>query len=301
MKNNFTKIILSLFLVFSIAGTLFSCDTVEVKETESDIEISNRIKYDKVKDYKIIETEKGYRLVFDEPSRYSGVGVSYAGFVINSWEEFSERLLVGELTFNEKVSIYETFSKDDDGYIIFDPYISYCFSHPMAVDISLVNFYHGSTYIATLSFEEECILPCTFLLHDYSYIKSRYEDVFDMLKEDEQNIEYEEEMSNGKKIVCYNKTITKKSSSNMSTEQYILSDGMKKIFVTKRYDYSDRINYTEDKKLVYIDVYGITNDDLYFSINFSNYVGIEDYDYEYPEEALTDEFLFGFDIEKIEK
>ena len=122
MKNNFTKIILSLFLIFSIAGTLFSCDTVEVKETESDIEISNRIKYDKVKDYKIIETEDGYRLVFDDPSIYESEECpDIIDLSFESVEELYNNLIYGKFEFYDKIQIFHALPKDKKGIIISDP------------------------------------------------------------------------------------------------------------------------------------------------------------------------------------
>ena len=318
MKNfKIFKPILCLLLIVSLSLSLFGCvlndvedDTIESgTDTKGATEtyIPDHIKYDKVKDYSIIEVDGGYRLVFDDPWIYSGIGVPYTGFVINSWEEFSERLLNGELTFDEKVSIYETFPKDDKGYILFNPYVSYQFSHPMASRISLTCFYHGTTYTASVIFKEERLFPCFFTLHDYAYIKPReqYRKIFDMLEEDAENIEYEQELPNGGKIVCYNKTITNEpyfygeENTSSEVEKYILSDGFKKILVTKKYIYTDSNNDTEHNKLVYVDIYGITNDNLYFVIDFSLYIDIDDY--EYPQEVVTDEFLFGFNVEIVER
>lgn len=306
------KKILLFFIIFSVLITSSSCNNVidiEESNTKAATEtyIPIHIKYDKVKDYSIIKVDGGYRLVFDNPSIYDGIGVPYRGFVINSWEEFSERLLNGELTFDEKVSIYESFSKDADGYILFDPYASYQFFHPMAVDVSLTNFYHGASYRATLSFKEERLFPCFFILRDYAYIKPReqYRKIFDMLEKDAENIEYEQELPNGGKIVCYNKTITREpyfydgEQTSSEVEKYILSDGFKKILVTKNYIYTDSNNDTEHNKLVYIDIHGITNDNLYFFIDFSSH-HIDIDDYEYPQEVVTDEFLFGFNVEVID-
>ena len=317
MKNfKIFKPILCLLLIFSLSLSLFGCVLNDVEDdpiesgtdTKADTEtyIPDHIKYDKVKDYSIIEVDGGYRLVFDDPWIYSGIGVPYTGFVINSWEEFSERLLNGELTFDEKVSIYETFRKDDKGYILFNPYVSYQFSHPMASRISLTNFYHGTTYTASVIFKEEGIFPCFFILHDYAYIKSRqlHRKIFDMLEKDAENIEYEQELPNGGKMVCYNKTITKEpyyyggENTSSEVEKYILSDGFKKFLVTKKYIYTDSNNDTEHNKLVYIDIYGTTNDNLYFFIDFSSYIDIDDY--EFPQEVVTDEFLFGFNVEVID-
>ena len=146
MKTKLLKSILSLLLISSTVLTLFSCNN-EVKETEEatdteiitessekiETEVPNHIKYDKVKDYQIIKNEKSYRLVFDDSKVYPRAeGSIVAGFPIESWDEFSKRLLSGQLTYREKTSIHHSFRKDDNGFMILNPYISYKFSHPLA-------------------------------------------------------------------------------------------------------------------------------------------------------------------------
>ena len=302
-KHKILKNILLIFLIFSMLITSSGCNnTPEItdteiieNDTETEPHIPREIKYDKVKDYQIIKTEKGYRLVFDDKSRYSGVGAAYAGFVINSINELSERLLAGELTYKEKVSIYDNFRRDDLGFMILNPYVSYKFSHPASINIFEKCFYHGVTFPVIMYFGEDFTPSYLFIeICDYYYSELAYSDEHDIhrLKEKKQNIEYEQELSNGKTLTCYNKE-TIESSSEGYGEQYILSDGVKTFLVEKKYSYE-----SDNNTLSYIDVIGFI-DECFIHIDFSFYADV--YDYEYSDEVLTDEFLFGFDVETIER
>ena len=271
-KLNFLKIILSLLLVSSMVLTLFSCeynispndetktDSAETKATDvytDSTTISLEELYGNVKDYQIIKTENGYRLIFDDPSIYEKYGdnCGIVGFGIESWEGFNQRLLNGNLTFREKENIYYTFCKDEYGFVISNPYISsYKFSHPIADQIEYITFYDGSPHSAKFIFEQYSTvrLNVSEPTHEYTQWIDSW---FLNLEQKEKCIEYEKELPNGNNLICYNKTIT--DYSTQYTEEYILSDGVKKVLIHKIY-----IDYTSDIPLS-IELYAITKNNLY--------------------------------------
>ena len=277
--------------------TLFSCNFSTQKETtesaNTDVitedntkaDIPDHIKYDKVKDYQIIKTENGYRLAFDDPSFYAKCEFPYvAGFEIDSWENFSDRLLSGTLTLDEKISIYYTSKKDERGVVILNPYVSYKISHSLPHQIDNGGWYNGSFYTTYITCFEGYTFPVQITILSKSSYNSQYGAAFIDAKE--KNVEYEKKLSDNTIMTCYNKVIKKYGYS--TDEKYILSDGEKNIFVVKVYsdDYYDGVLPYNFECLVNI------KNEIYFSINFS---------WDDITEDITDEFIFGFDVEAIER
>ena len=285
MKNNFTKIILSLFLIFSIALTLFGCDTVEVKETESDIEISNRIKYDKVKDYKIQEIDGEYYVVFDDISRYIEDPLSSGMFInpityltFENVEEMQNAIPNGKLTHTDKAIIANYFFKDDKGVIISDPYDVYL---PVFPDETIVKCYDTVTLVSRGYY-----FDAKFLDNDDAYI------VFTCLtkKHYNTNLEYAKNDIQKKYKVWekeFDEIIGEKEVVNLDNRkiiQYTLSNEDKTMFVIEKQKFVDST----------IKDYGAEifceSNGAYFNV----YIGNMD-------KVLDPEWLFGFDVEKIEK
>ena len=291
MKTNLLKIILSLLLIFAMVLTLFSCTSEVEKITESVTDSSelnnttNMANYDKVKDYQIIQIEDEYRLAFDDPSIYSEYDrPGVVGFEIDSWENFSDRLLSGTLTLDEKISIYYRSKKDEQGVVILNPYVSYKISHSLPHQIDNGGWYNGASYTTDITCFEGYTFPVQITILSKSSYNSQYGAAFIDAKE--KNVEYEKKLSDNTVMTCYNKVIKKYGYS--TDEKYILSDGEKNIFVVKVYsdDYYDGVLPYNFECLVNI------KNEIYFSINFS---------WDDITEDITDEFIFGFDVEAIER
>ena len=98
-------------------------------------------------------------------------------------------------------------------------------------------------------------------------------------------VEYDVELSDGQIIKCYEFGL--ENTNNYIIRKYILSDSKKTVFVEKRYRNESDVPST-------IQLFGVVDGKNYFYAD-----SWEQYDYRNVD--LTDEFLFGFDIEKIEK
>ena len=182
--------------------TLFSCSANECKETEKNTDtekstnITNSINRDGGKDYQIIQVEDGYRLVFDNPSFYAKCeSPQIVGFTIDSWEDFSDRLLAGALTLDEKISLYYTSSKDEEGIIILDPYVSYKISHFLPYQINNVGLYAGVYYHSSITCDEQYTLPISIAILSKPLYDSDFDAAFSDIDIGEKNIEYEEIIS----------------------------------------------------------------------------------------------------------
>lgn len=291
-KMFFLKSTLSIFLISSMFLTLFNCSANECKETEGNVDtenvtnITNSINRDGGKDYRIIQVEDGYRLVFDDQSFYETCeSPQIAGFVIDSWEDFSDRLLAGALTLNEKTSMYYTSSKDENGIVILDPYVSYKISHVLPYQIENGGTYSGACYHSSITCDEQYTLPISVGILSKTLYDRDFEATFSDIDIEAENIEYEKKLLNNDNIKCYNKTI--KTGEYFFQEKYVLSNDDKKVFILKTYsdDYDLNLPY---------ELYVLVNfkNEIYFSINFS---------YQDITKDLTDEFLFGFNVEAIEK
>ena len=298
------KRVLTLILIFSMLLTLFGCgllkDTEDVTQSDTDIVtestkgiIINLSDYDNVKDYQIIKTENGYRLVFDDPLLYSKYGGSpgIVGFNIASWEEFSKDLLNGHLSYNMKESIYYTCPKDDEGFIILNPYASYKVSHTLPHNIDHRGSFTGGAFSISLTCDEyyEEIIFVRILEH-YVY-ENIYNSNFADIDWKEKNVEYEKKLSDETIMECYNKTI--ETNKNFKTVKYILSNGTKTVFVEKIYGNYDDPNIPERIHLLG------NIDDKYFEV-FNVFEAPQILNHEITED-LSDEFLFGFDVEVVER
>ena len=309
-KLKFLKFISSLFLIFSLSLMLFSCqppknidstvdesiDNDTDNDTDTDTESTkvtsiNLSDYDNVKDYKIIETENGYRLIFDDPLLYSkGIPPYVVGFNINSWEEFSKDLLNGHLSYNMKRNMYYTCPKDDAGFIILNPYASYKVSHTLPYNIDPRGTFTGGAFDIALTCEEyyeEMVF--VRILEPYVY-KNAYDSNFAGIDWEEKKIEYEKKLSDQTTMECYNKTI--ETNKNLKTVKYILSNGTKTVFVEKTY-------YDYDYPNIPHGIHLLGNiDGKYFEV-FNVFEAPQILQHEVTED-LSDEFLFGFNIEIVE-
>ena len=129
MKNNLTKIISSLLLIFSMVLTLIGCGLLNYGEneiesnSEHDTEITKSSGEDII-DYKVIENNGEYRIIFDDMSKYSYVWVEGEFGDTATWIDFDnmnkmqEVILNGKLTDGDKHSMVETFEKDENSVII---------------------------------------------------------------------------------------------------------------------------------------------------------------------------------------
>ena len=156
--------------------------------------------------------------------------------------------------------------------------------------------YTGVTYSAFLKFEEDYIPSLdNFYIIDNFFVTNYTNHLFNtkVFDEKKENIEYERELSNGKKLICFNKTT--KQIYNFYIDEYFLSDGEKQILISKAY-------YDTSDKPCNIHISGLTKDNLCFvAIYDSKYDDYYNTPLEYSTEILTDEFLFGFDVEAVEK
>lgn len=309
MKNfKIFKLILCLLLIVSLSLSLFGCVLNDVEDdpiesgtdtkgaTDTETYVPNHIKYDKVKDYQIIETENGYRLVFDEPLVYEyGSDPGIVGFSINSWEEFSEDLLNGNLSYLQKNNIYFTWPKDDSGFIILNPYTSYKVSHTLPHNISHKGTVSGDSFTIGLTCEDYYKERISItILGQYLY-KNVYDEDFGDIDIANKNIEYKKELSDGSVMECYNKTT--KTSARFITVKYILSNGTKTIFVVKEYS-KESYNDQEQNIPTSISLLGNIDDDRYFYV--SNIFSTPQILGHEISEDLTDEFLFGFNVEVVD-
>lgn len=290
------KSILCSLLFFSLSLSLLGCVSNKVNndpnDSDTDIktsietEVPNHIKYDKVKDYQIIEDDSGYRMVFNDISVYDPTG--HPGpLKINSFEDFSDRLLKGELTFNEKQNLCSFITKDDNGLNILNPNYSYRILHSLPHQVN----YEEIQYLGKgISLEFDCEKHPTpyhitiTILEPLQY-HNEYGIAFENYTKDESKIEYEMKLINDEIVTCYNKIVETKN--NKIQERYVLSNGTKDVFIKKIY-YEDSITPNE----IYL-CYSI-NDAIYFNIFSSN---ISFFSGEIP----NDEFWFGFDVEAIER
>ena len=273
--------------MLSFTLILFSCDAKVPKDIEKTTDTKIIIENNKeVMDYQIIQVEDGYRLVFDDPSFYAKFEAPQSvGFNIDLWEDFSDRLLSGTLTLDEKIRIYYTFSKDEQGIIILDPYGSYEISHFLPHQINNGGIYAGSYYVPYITCDEQYTIPTGIHILSKDLYNREYDACFSDIDSEEKNVEYEKKLLNNEVMTCYNKTV--KTEKYSVVEEYILSNDKKTVFIAKTYndDYDPYLPY---------DIHVLVNskNGIYFSMDFF---------WKDITEDLTDEFLFGFEIEKIEK
>jgi hypothetical protein len=144
--------------------------------------------------------------------------------------------------------------------------------------------YNGASYITYITCFEQYTFPAQINILSKERYNSKYGAAF--IDPKEKNIEYEKKLSDNTVMTCYNKVIKKYDYT--TTEEYILSDGEKNIFVAKVYsdDYYDGVLPYDFECLVNI------KNEIYFIIEFP---------WDNITEDITDEFLFGFDVEAVER
>ena len=142
MKTKLLKNILCMLLISSMVLTLFSCDSSKSTDTEKSSETesitdnektTNKViyetnnyeaEYDKVKDYKIIQDEKGCRLIFDNPKAYEREDnlPFIIGKYFESVKDFQDSFINGTLRYDDKRMAFHCGYKDDVGMRIPDIY-----------------------------------------------------------------------------------------------------------------------------------------------------------------------------------
>lgn len=295
MKNNLTKIIFSLLLIFSMVLTLIGCGLLNYGEneiesnSEHDTEITKSSGEDII-DYKVIENNGEYRIIFDDMSKYSYVWVEGEFGDTATWIDFDnmnkmqEVILNGKLTDGDKHSMVETFEKDENSVII--PNIFSEVVHPLSYrEKETVTLSKGQISYY-LSFKEinNHRWDCSVITK--KFYESKYNLYFENIENQEHfEVEYDVELSDGQIIKCYEFGL--ENTNNYIIRKYILSDSKKTVFVEKRYRNESDVPST-------IQLFGVVDGKNYFYAD-----SWEQYDYRNVD--LTDEFLFGFDIEKIEK
>ena len=287
---------LTVFLIFSLMISLFACtmsDSEDITEGSGTTRFPmDSTYYDNIKDYKIIAVDDGeYRIVFDEPSVYlQNVGV--LGTPISSWEDFCDRLLNGNLSWSEKVEIYSTFPKDEQGVIILNPYVSYKISHNLPYTNLIRGTFYGDYYSTGIRCSEKFTEMIDVTIISKSFYDRNYKDLMDF--DSVENIESEITLENGNTIKRYNKEY--EDVGNVYVEKYGLSDGTKKVYVQKEY-------WRNEPDCDYLGGIFVTvniDDNVYFTL-YINLLDSKCKPLEYEGEIPDDEFWFGFNVEIVER
>ena len=277
---------LTVFLIFSLLLSLFACTTSDNEDiTAGDATTSflmDSTYYDNLKDYKIIAVDGEYRIVFNEPSVYSD-NIGVVGFNISSWEDFCDRLLNGNLSYYEKVKIYSTLPKDEQGVIILNPYVSYKISHNLPYTNLIGGTFGGNYYGTGIRCSEKFTEMIAVRIISKSFYDRDYKDLMDF--DSVENVESEITLENGNVIKRYKKEY--EDLGNYYLEQDGLSNGTKKVYIQKGFSKDDTGAYL-------VDIYVTVNidDTVYFTLD----VDVADYAGDLPD----DEFLFGFNVEAID-
>ncbi len=295
MEKCFLKVLLILWLIFSMVLTLIGCGLLNYGEneiesnSEHDTEITKSSGEDII-DYKVIENNGEYRIIFDDMSKYSYVWVEGEFGETATWIDFDnmdkmqEVILNGKLTDGDKHSMVETFEKDENSVII--PNIFSEVVHPLSYrEKETVTLSKGQISYY-LSFKEINNHRWNCSVITKKFYESKYNLYFENIENQEHfEVEYDVELSDGQIIKCYEFGL--ENTNNYIIRKYILSDSKKTVFVEKRYRNESDVPST-------IQLFGVVDGKNYFYAD-----SWEQYDYRNVD--LTDEFLFGFDIEKIEK
>ena len=288
MKNfKIFKPILCSLLIFSLLISLFACtmsDSEDITEGSGTTRFPmDSTYYDNIKDYKIIAVDDGeYRIVFNEPSVYSD-NIGVVGFNISSWEDFCDRLLNGNLSYYEKVKIYSTLPKDEQGVIILNPYVSYKISHNLPYTNLIGGTFGGNYYGTGIRCSEKFTEMIAVRIISKSFYDRDYKDLMDF--DSVENVESEITLESGNVIKRYKKEY--EDLGNYYLEQYGLSNGTKKVYIQKGFSKDDTGAYL-------VDIYVTVNidDTVYFTLD----VDVADYAGDLPD----DEFWFGFNVEVID-
>ena len=295
MKNfKIFKPILCSLLIFSLLLSLFACtksDSEDITEGSGTTKFPmDSTYYDNLKDYKIIAVDDGYRIVFNEPSVYSD-NIGVVGFNISSWEDFCDRLLNGNLSYGEKVMIYSTLPKDEQGVIILNPYVSYKISHNLPYTNLISGHYAGNSFSTGIRCSEKFTEMIDVTIISKSFYDRNYKDLMDF--DSVENIESEITLENGNVIKRYNKEY--EDVVNVYVEKYGLSDGTKKVYVQKEY-------WRNEPGCDYLWIIFVTvniDDNVYFTLDI-NLLDSECKPLKYEGEIPDDEFWFGFNVEVVD-
>lgn len=300
MKNNLTKIIFSLLLIFSIIFSLFSCVSNGISDItkntfDKDIQPSKETYIgDNIMDYNIIQVDGNYYMVFDDISLYVtecdpeelAQPITFVDF--ESVSEMQNAILNGKLTHFQKNIIAERFFKDNNGVMIMNPYNVYTIKHPSVYyeknpSVSMIRSGYTWDTICSenTSTDKDYWL---YMIVNKKYYEAQLQEKFKQYVENN-SIEFnsEQKLSDGRVI--------KRSVNIFETEKnrtyirYVLSDSNKIVFVEKTYR-NDNISN--------IFLLAMVDQNKYFEISL---IGQNTY----SDETLTDEFLFGFDLEEIKK
>ena len=301
MKKIKFKSILCLTLAVSTIIALFSCDnkTNETNhpaysDTITEIITEKRYYYDDfdgIKDYKIIQVEDGYRLVFDNTECYEQNLhlLDIRGVYFNSIKELYNGLTNGTFDGYTKLHIFREFPKDEYGIIMPDPYNLYVPVLPE--DFSIDDFGISWSGNSPLSYRYNIGLASnkhkldwgtgvelTCLTYDLYNQKLKNEII---LEED-----YPDAIcthKNGKDSIIYTQGHCKREQI-----RYTVSNKNETMFVIENYSY-----YDPQQPELHMIVFCVS-DGAYFTIEPVGYGGaIPD-----PEWLFDPEWLLEFDVEK---
>lgn len=280
MKNfKIFKPILCSLLIFSMTVTLFSCSLNASQETEkvTDTDIPNHIKYDKVKDYSIIEVDGGYRLVFDDPSIYESEGAPgyLQGIEFNSLAELRSDLLDGQLTFKDKFFMYYSDRKDENGIIIPDLNNLYSPVLPNGnIQMKSSGFIFRGDYSAYClempAYQYELIDFFCLTVEGYNRMLAQAKAEF---PNDSKWISEPDDLLKDNEVILH-------EDGTIAFRRYIISNGNKTMFSMEKHD-----DFETDTPVYNAEVFYIS-DGRYFKITFMDL-----------EDPLDPEWLFEFDVE----
>ena len=302
MKKIKFKSILCLILVVSMSIALFSCDnkTNETNhpaysDTITEIITEKRYDYDDfdgIKDYKIIQVEDGYRLVFDNTECYEqnlrlldSIGITFY-----SIRDLHNGLINGRFSGYAKLHIFHEFPKDEHGIIMPDPYNLYVPVLPE--DFSIDNYVIHWSGKSPLSYRYDIVVDSNkhkFELGIGVHLTCLTYDLYNQKLENE--IILEEDYPDA--IWTYDNErysiIYSLEGENLKREQirYTISNGNKTMFVIENY------TYYEPQPYLHMTAFCVS-DGAYFTIEPAGYGGaIPD-----PEWLFDPEWLLKFDVEK---
>lgn len=309
--SDFLKNTLSVLLVFSILLTLFGCvpNNIDSSVTESTVDSDTKILKgtyiidkttigDNIMDYKITKVGDSYYIVFDDISLYVTNYNNSEEFInpvtsihFDSMTEMQDAILNGKLLTYQKDILTNQFYKDDNGILITDPYNIYTIKHPTIyykenpdVGVNYSGYYWVSVYDKDGSANNDW---WEYQIPTEQYYEYQLKEKFQLSKGDTLPELVEEHQLSDGRIIKRSATVSKIEdypAIDITSITYVLSDSNKTMFVEKTYFDSDFCG---------IFLLAVVNDSQYFTVSL--------YPKTYSDEDLTDEFLFGFDVEAIER
>lgn len=300
-KNKILNLILSLTLIFSMLLTLFGCDLLkdaeDVTQSDTDSDIKNITEKniedkDNVNlDYKVIEKNGEYHIIFDDISKYTYVRVD-GEFGETQWwinfqstQEMQNVILNGKLKDFHKKIIVQTFGVNGDVII---PNLFIEVTHPLSYKKNeKVTLLKGrcSRQLYFKSFNDYA-LTCQVITNNYfeAMLSPKF---MDLKNQNNAETYYKSESSNEQTAKSYKKSIESiESLENIIVKRYILSNFHKTMFIEKTYNNNNIFKNVQ--------LFANVDNDKYFEVNLN-------FQNTFSEEDLTDEFLFGFDVEAVER